>query len=116
VQAVEKIFAKPLLLDFLVKVLVGCRENSHVGIDGSGSAEPFELAVLQHAEQLYLNGRTDLSNLIEKQRAAVGEFKAAFLAGICAGKSAFLISEEFGFQKRIRQSSAAHFNQRLEAA
>ena len=104
VQAIEKIFAKSFFFDFLVKIFVGRSENSHVRIDRASSAEPFELAVLQHAQQLHLNGRTDLADLIEKQRAAVGQFESAFLAGIRAGEGALLISEQFGFEKRIRQA------------
>ena len=39
--------------------------------------EAFELAGLQHAQQLRLAGEREVADLVEEQRAAVGRFEAA---------------------------------------
>src|SRR5206468_7081458 len=58
--------------------------------------------------------RTDFADLIEKQCSAVRQFEPPFLASIRAGEGSFLVSEQLGFQKRVRQRGATHLDQWLE--
>ena len=39
-----------------------------------------ELALLQHAQQLHLRAQVDVADLVEEQRAALGQLEAALLA------------------------------------
>ena len=91
IQAIEKIFAKALLFDFLVQIFVGRSENPDVGVDGPCSTETLEFAVLQHAQQLDLNGWADLADFVEKQRPPIGEFESAFFACVRARERTLLI-------------------------
>ena len=60
-------------------VLVRCRQQPHVCLEIPRPAKPLELSVLQHAQQLRLQLRAHLGNLIQQQRSAVGQFKFAGL-------------------------------------
>ena len=46
----------------------------------SRAAQPLELALLQHAQELRLGHRREVADLVEEQRAAVGQLEAALLA------------------------------------
>ena len=47
---------------------------------GARAADALELALLEHAQELHLGHRRELADLVEEQRAAVGQLEAAFLA------------------------------------
>ena len=49
-----------------------------------GAAQPLELALLQHAQQLHLRAQVQLADLVEEERAAVGQLEAALLRSDCA--------------------------------
>src|SRR4029077_17220991 len=71
---------------------------------------PAESFLFEHLQQLWLNLQIDIPNLVEKNRAAMGHFKKALLASGGAGKRAFLVPEEFGFQKFAGQSGAVQID------
>jgi hypothetical protein len=60
----------------LGEVAVGGRDDAHVDLHGLVAADALELALLQHAQQLHLDGRGDLADLVEEERAAVGLLEA----------------------------------------
>ena len=57
VQPVEQILAEAALGDLGLDVAVGRRDDAHVDLDGLLAAHALELALLQHAQQLELQGR-----------------------------------------------------------
>ena len=63
-------------------------------------ADALELALLQHAQKLALELERDFADLVEEQRAAVGEFEAAD-AGRAARRleCALGVAEEFAFEQ-----------------
>ncbi len=54
VEAVVEVLAEAALLHLALQVLVGGGDEPHVDLDGLGAAEPLDLALLQHAQQLHL--------------------------------------------------------------
>ena len=64
-------------------------------------AERLELALLQHAQQLGLQRRRDLADLVEEDRAAVGQREAALLVGRRAGERALVVAEQLGLEQRL---------------
>jgi hypothetical protein len=54
--------------------------HAHVDLDGLLAADALELALLQHAQQLQLQGRRHVADLVEEQRPLVGELEAPELA------------------------------------
>ena len=62
------------------EIAVGRGDDPHVDAEGLVAADALELALLQEAQQLHLDGRRDLADLVEEQRAAVGLLEAAVAA------------------------------------
>ena len=102
--------------DRLLHVLVGGGDHPHVHPHGLGAADPLELALLQHAQQLHLRAQVDVADLVEEQRAAFGQLEAALLARVRAGERALLVAEELRFDQRVGQRRAAHLHERLLGA
>ena len=76
VQPVEQVVAEAALLHLLAQRPVGGRHHAHVHLDGlRGRPRRIELAVLEHAQQLHLRGRRDVADLVQEQRAAVGQLE-----------------------------------------
>ena len=76
-QAVEQVLAKAAVGDGLLEIAVRRRDDAHVDRVRAVVADPLVLALLQHAQQLALQIERDLADLVEEDRAAVGELEAA---------------------------------------
>ena len=85
-------------------------------LDRLGAAEPLELALLQHAQQLDLDVRVHVADLVEEQRAAVGPLEAPLLARRRAGERPFLVAEQLRLDQRVGQRRAADLHERLGCA
>ena len=92
-DAVVEIGAKLAALDRVLKVLVGRADEAHVDLDRPHAADPFEFAFLQNAQQLDLEARRNVADLVEKQRAAVGEFEPALAQRLGAREGAAFMTE-----------------------
>ena len=78
VQAVVEIAAgTSLAATISFEVAIGRRDEPHVDADRPRAAEPLELLLLQDAQQLRLQLERDVADLVEEQRAAVGELEPA---------------------------------------
>src|SRR5262249_43761561 len=73
--AEEEIVAKAALLDLLIEIAPRRREHADVDLDGSVAAQPAHLRALENAQQLRLQGRVEVADLVDEQRAAVGLFE-----------------------------------------
>ena len=76
VQPVVEVLAEAPLAHRRAQVLVGGRDQPQVDLHGA-PAQPLDLALLQHPQQLHLHVRGDLADLVQEQRAAVGLHEAA---------------------------------------
>ena len=101
IDAVIKIGAEFAALHRRFEIPVGGENKAHVHLDRLRAADALELAFLQHAQQLGLEGRRNLADLVEKQRALVGQFEAALALADAPGERALLMTEQFGFQHAI---------------
>ena len=69
------------------------------------AADPLELVLLEHAQELRLRDRADVADFVEKERAAVGLLDAPRrLVG--AGECALLVAEELGLGGECSGSAA----------
>ena len=93
VEAVIQIRAKAALLDAVQEVAVGRGEDAHVDFDGLAAADAFKLTLLQHAQEFRLQVGRDLAHFVEQERAAIGEFKAAFALLRRTGEGAAFVSK-----------------------
>ena len=90
---------KSPLLDREAQVLVGRRDDPHVGLDRRAAADGRVFALLQHAKKAGLRLHRHVADFIEKQGSALRLFKAADRAGSGAGEGALLVAEQFAFDQ-----------------
>ena len=93
IQPIVQIPAESAVADFVVQISIGRRNNAHVDIDGSRTAQTLELAFLDGPQQLGLQLERELTDLVQKNGAAVGHLEAPDLGCMSAGERAALTSE-----------------------
>ena len=54
IQSIVEILAERSLGDGCLKILIGCRDQTHIGVQRFGAADAFELAFLNDAQQFHL--------------------------------------------------------------
>ena len=79
-------------------------------------ADARDLTVLQHAQQVDLDLGRHVADLVEEQRALVGELDLAAAAGHRAGERAPLVAEQLALQQPLGEGAAVHHHERAEAA
>src|SRR3546814_7143451 len=95
---------------------VGRADQADVHLHGLAAADPVDLALLHGAQQLRLETRVHLADLVEQQGAAVGFFELADPACDGACKRAFLMAEKLGFEQVFGNRSAVDRDERLVGA
>ncbi len=78
---------------------MGGRHQPHVHPDRPRAAQALELLLLQHAEQLGLQLRWDVTDFIEEQRPPVRQLEAAYPLADGAGEGALLVAEQLALQQ-----------------
>ena len=116
VEAVVEIAAELLVGDHLREVAVGRRDQPDVDADGPGAAQALELLLLQHAQELRLQLERDVADLVEEQRAAIGQLEPADLLRDGAGEGALLVAEELALEQPRRNRGAVELDERPRAA
>ena len=99
VEPVEQVLAKPALLDFRAEVLVGRRDHAHVHRQRLSRSDPGDHAFLQRAQHFRLCGEAHITDLIEKQRAAVRKLELARAIGKRAGEAALHVAKQLTFDQ-----------------
>ena len=115
VQPVVQVLAQLALLHRLERVDVGRGDDAHVDRLLVAAAEAAERALLQHAQQLDLRRRRHLGDLVEEQRAAVGELEAALPPLGGAGERALLVAEDLALEQRLGNRRAVDGDERERA-
>jgi len=101
IQPIEEVLAQLPLCDQLLQVALGGRDDPDVHGDWPGTAHAFNFAVLQGAEQFDLHRQWHVVDVVEEQRASLGQFEASGLVLHCPGERAAFVAEEFGFNQRV---------------
>jgi hypothetical protein len=99
VEPVKQVFPEQALAHPLLHVLVGGRDDPHVGPDRLVAADPVEVVVGQHPQQAGLEFGRHVADLVEEQGAALGLLETAPAHGLGAGESPALVAEEFGLEQ-----------------
>ena len=76
-------------------------------------ANTSEALVFKYLEQLWLNLKVDVTNLIEKDRTAMSNFEESLFRGCGAGERAFLMTEELSFEKLTREPGSIQIDKGL---
>src|SRR5687768_1283207 len=106
VEPIEEIAPETPLLHRLLE-RTRCR-GDHPDVDAASlaSAEPADLAVLEHAEQLRLEAERHVADLVEQQCAPVGCLEQTGAIGRRAGEGAADVSEELALEQLLRNRGA----------
>ena len=94
IQPVVEILAEVSFRHRFLEILVRSCNQPHIGANRGRAAQAFEFLFLQHAQQFHLRGKIHVADLIQKQRAAFRQLKAAFFERVRAGEGSFLVSEQ----------------------
>ena len=78
-------------------------------------ADPLELALLQHAQQLHLQRRAHRPDFVEKQRALVRLLEASLTVADGAGERAAHVAEELGLEQRLGNRAAVQRDEPVHA-
>src|SRR5260370_1197421 len=97
-QPVVKVASELLFRDQLRKVAIGRSHQAHIDRNRTSSPQPFDLALLEGAQQLGLEVYRQLAHLVQKERSLMGEFKTPHLLRDGPRKCTFLMPEEFTFE------------------
>ncbi len=107
-----EVLAEPAFGHLDAQLAVGRGNQPDVGMEGDGAADALELARLEHAEDLGLDRRRQFADLVEEQRAAMGQLEAAELALSSTGEGALLVAEELGLEQGLGQGGAVDGDKR----
>ena len=112
-ETIVEVLAKGLLADGLDQVAIGGGDDPDVDCDRRAAADARRIALLEDAEQLGLGLRGQLADLVEEERAPLGQLEAADPAGDGAGERALLVAEELALDEPRGESGAVDLDQRL---
>ena len=107
-EPVEQVAAELAVGREAREILVGRRDQPHVGAQRAAAAEAFELAVLDHAQDLLLHEYGRRRELVEEQGAAVGALEAALVGARRARERPGLVAEQLALEQGIRDRGAVH--------
>src|SRR6266568_6589429 len=115
-DAIVKVGAKFVAGHRFFEILVGRRDNAHIDLDGVVAADSLKFLFLQYAQKLGLEGGRDFADLVEKNRALVGEFEAPLARINRAGKCPLFMAEQLGLKDRFRQRCTVDLDERALGA
>src|SRR6266536_4133595 len=113
VEAVIEGGAEVLLAHGPLEVAIRGRDQPDVYLQRLSPADALELAGLQHAQELRLQLQWKIADLVEKERAPVGELESADLPRERAGERAPFVSEKLAFDHAGRERGAVHLYEEL---
>src|SRR5208337_1429568 len=109
-DAMVKIAAENSGLHGSFQVSISCRQNSDIHRDLPVSSQPEIRDLVEDAQKLHLHLRLQFANLVQKQRASIGDLEQARFRSVGSAESPFLVAEQFAFHQVFRQSRAVYVN------
>src|ERR1700690_2505513 len=106
IQAVIEVLAESPLFQRGTQIAIGRGNQADIHFVRFRAAETLEFALLQNAQQLHLDRRGEVADLVEEKSAAVREFELSRLARGGARKSALLVAKKFAFKQRLGNRGA----------
>src|SRR5688500_9196174 len=113
VESKQQILAKPSLGHFSMQVGIRRRQQSHIHLLRLGRSDSLKITRLQHSQQLRLQVQRHVSNLVEKQRSAVCEFKTSNTIALRVSKRTTHVPKQFAFENTFRERAGVQRDQRL---
>jgi hypothetical protein len=101
IEAIVKILAELALLDRLQQVAVRGGQNAHIHLDRFVAADALEFPLLKNAEELGLEGQRNLADLVEEDRAAIGQSKRPSRWSVAPVKEPLSWPKKFALDQRL---------------
>ena len=95
---------------------MGGADDPGVDRDRLAAADPLDHPLLQEAQQLDLQRQRDVADLVEEQRAAMGELDLALGGLDRAGEGALLVAEQLGLEQVLGDRGAVDRDEAAAAA
>ena len=111
-QTEKQVAAELALLDHLFKVAVGGADHPQIDFALLDRTDPANRPVLQQLQQLGLQQQVHFTDLIEKQRAAIGRFDQTEATVLGVGERALLVAEQLRLHQVGRNRGAVEFDER----
>src|SRR6059058_3372760 len=105
-QPVVEVRAEAAFAGRLPEVAVARRDHAHVDLPPAVAAHRPHLAVLQHAQELRLDGGARLAHLVQEERPPVGLFEEAAPRPFGAGEGAAQVAEELALEEPLGERGA----------
>src|SRR5262249_14931910 len=112
-EAVVQISPECLVRDCLLQVQIGGGDDPDVDPDSPTSADPFDLPFLEHPQQLRLKLRLERADLIQEQRAPLGQLELSEPPLERTRERASLVAEQFRLDERFGQRWEVDWNEWL---
>jgi hypothetical protein len=102
VEPVEQVAAQGPLLDRGERIPVGGGGHPHVEVHFAAPTDPSHGPALEHAQELGLQSQRHLGDLVEEERAAVGQLEAPGARCNGTGESPLFVAEELTLGETLR--------------
>ena len=112
VEAVVEIFAEASAADLVFEDAVGRGDDADVDLLRLAVADAEDDALLQRAEELHLEVERQLADLVEEERALVGDLELARARRDGAGERALHVAEELALDQVLRDGAAVDDDER----
>jgi hypothetical protein len=107
-EPIEEVLAGAPRLHLVLELPVRRDDDADVDLPVARVAHGPDLALLQDAQQLRLQARRRLRDLVQEERAAVGDLEEALLVGDRAREGAALVAEELALEDALGERGAVH--------
>jgi hypothetical protein len=94
-QSEIEVLSEESLLNAFLDVSISRGDHAHVHLKRTGAADVLECLVLQKTQQGGLSLQRQVSDLVEKQSAAIGNLDLSLLLRRGAGERALFVAEQF---------------------
>src|SRR5690606_30371226 len=105
-QAVVEVAAEATFGDGALEVHAGSGDDADVDAEGAFAAEAADLAVLERGEELGLERKRQLTDLVQEERAGGGLLEEAAVRLLGARERAAGVAEEFAFEQGLGHAGA----------
>ena len=99
VKPIKQIFPEFSLANNLCKIAVSRGNDPNIDMNGPGASQALKLLLLQHPQQFRLQFERNVSDLVQKERASMGQFESPLFLHERTGERALLVSEQFALQQ-----------------
>jgi cholest-4-en-3-one 26-monooxygenase len=112
VETEVEILTESAARHLLLEIAVRGGDEADVDVDGRAAPDAEDRLLLQHPEQLHLDGERQVPHLVQEQRALRGRLEEPRLHLLRAREGALLVPEELALEHRLGESRGVDGDER----